>query len=1724
MKTKDTTRGTAHGSVGRIGLGRHRRRQLLCTTIVRPALLAAVALFPILGAAAAFRILDTAPLAPAGSYSSAAGISADGTVVVGYAAAQAYRWNEAGGMVGLGFFQSGPDEDYAYFQSSDRFSFAAGVSPDGRVVVGSSGYNNGWDSLLEEAVRWTEAEGMAGLGFSPGGGYGSEAKAASADGKVIVGWALGIRMTGEAFRWTEADGMVGLGYLPGDGYLSWGSARDVSADGGVVVGQSDFGAFRWTSGGGMVALGALPGKDGSSANGVSADGDVVVGESCDAFIHLENGQYVSRACEAFRWTSGEGMVGLGGATSATDASADGAVVVGNYVVTWNQYPVDAFVWTARTGTRRLKDVLIASGVTGLDGITLVSASSVSADGLMVVGTTSDGGSYLATLLPESMIPAPFSLVDQTGVAPSTVVTSAPVTITGLSEPAPILVTNGEYSVGCGEIYTSAAGLIGNGETVCVRHTSGWFGDYVTTTTLSVGSLAKPFTSTTATDTTPAPFTFADQSGVAPVKLMRSSPAEITGISAPTPVSVTNGEYSVGCRSTYTSAASTVSDGEIVCVRHTSAATGDTATSTTLTVGGVTDTFTTTTATDTTPRPFTLADQSGVDPVMLMTSSPVTISGISAPTPVSVTNGEYSVGCGPTYTSAASTVSDGEIVCVRHTSAATGDTSTSTTLMVGGVTDTFTTTTAFEEDSISNESDGDGGGGSFGWLELLGLGLLAARGARHEGYFMSRYARRVFALAMGLATAVPAAAGVGDPDINFGTNGQVAIAGNLGGQIAELADGRILIIDGTAINRYTAAGILDTAFGDQGRYVATLPVSALALQQDGKVLLAGGFFVARLNGDGTLDNDFGTGGVTTPSIGYTEPYYNSIVALPNGTILAPISDWGQYRLDSFSANGHFLRSAWQDISPELLALAPDGGVILTGYDPSNPRYVAIRMKPDGAVDPTFGGDGRAEFPPGTYYAWSQLLRIEPGTGRIILCGPLGVARLTSDGQLDTTFGARGDGFVPFGVSPVPALSACEGLLVTADGGIVVAGPRADSSGSRVISVVGLEADGTIDWRFGAGTGESRLTGDHAWSLVPTRDGNALLGITTQRGEPWEQATLLRLDLATSIITPTPEPFSLVDQGDVVPSAVITSAPVTITGLSESAPIRVNNGEYSVGCGATYTSAPGTVSNGEAVCVRQTSAATLFTATNTFLIVGRVSDTFTTTTVAGPAFRFADLTGVLLRRSITSAPVTFTGLSALAPVSVTNGEYSIGCGEAYTRAAGLIGNGEMVCVRHTTAATGHTSTSTTLTVGGVTDTFTTTTAAPADNGGNQGGGGGLGWLELLGLGLLAVRRWRVRLLQTVPEITGTSNTPEGNGKDFRSRCVRGVLTLLLVPGLTSAGSFTPLSFSPFGVSSSAVGVSGDGAVVVGQSFVVPDPAWGFDPAWTPFRWTGGGMTLGGLQGYTGGFASGVSADGAVVVGHLEGGNASDGFTGEAFRWTGGVMTGLGDFPGGIFYSSAGGVSADGAVVVGSSATGNGSEAFRWTGGVMTGLGFLPGNSDSGAAGVSADGAVVVGMSSNGGLTEAFRWTGGVMTGLGFLPGDTDSIAYGVSADGAVVVGQSGVDTAFVWTEATGMKRLEDVLVASGATGLAGWSLDVATGISADGQWVVGSGTNPGGDQEAFLANISPAESGGGGGALDGFSLLTLSLISLISLFGVRRRKTTDSLLPTDCTREPASEPVH
>jgi hypothetical protein len=98
------------------------------------------------------------------------------------------------------------------------------------------------------------------------------------------------------------------------------------------------------------------------------------------------------------------------------------------------------------------------------------------------------------------------------------------------------------------------------------------------------------------------------------------------------------------------------------------------------------------ASDTTPDQFTFADRFNVATSTEITSDPVTITGIDAAAAITVTGGTYSIN-GAAFTSDAGTVVNGDQVRARHTSSASNSTATNTAVTIGGVSDTFTSTTA-----------------------------------------------------------------------------------------------------------------------------------------------------------------------------------------------------------------------------------------------------------------------------------------------------------------------------------------------------------------------------------------------------------------------------------------------------------------------------------------------------------------------------------------------------------------------------------------------------------------------------------------------------------------------------------------------------------------------------------------------------------------------------------------------------------------------------------------------------------------------------------------------------------------------------------------------------------------------------------------------------------------------------------------------------------------------
>lgn len=285
------------------------------------------------------------------------------------------------------------------------------------------------------------------------------------------------------------------------------------------------------------------------------------------------------------------------------------------------------------------------------------------------------------------------------------------------------------------------------------------------------------------------------------------------------------------------------------------------------------------------------------------------------------------------------------------------------------------------------------------------------------------------------------------------------------------------------------------------------------------------------------------------------------------------------------------------------------------------------------------------------------------------------------------------------------------------------------------------------------------------------------------------------------------------------------------------------------------------------------------------------------------------------------------------------------------------------------------------------------------------------------------------------------------------------------------------------------SANGAIVVGDAkfdaSLFEAAVWNADAA---------PVSLGGTipGGFFGGSALGCSDDGQTVVGSRE----QPGFVIEAFAWSNGTLTPIGiEDPNGGFSIANDATSTgpiDAVIVVGATDTTAGpTAAFRWTS--AFGFAILPdiagGVAFGEARAITPAATVSVGYGSSSLGTEAVRWlhadwstqgwsAADTLEVLGDLPGGpTLASALAVSADGNTVVGYGSPTTgeiaATIWTPAAGLRNLKTVAQSDFALDLGSAILREATGISADGQVIVGIGRRQAGSPiEGWVLDLRPA----------------------------------------------------
>lgn len=216
------------------------------------------------------------------------------------------------------------------------------------------------------------------------------------------------------------------------------------------------------------------------------------------------------------------------------------------------------------------------------------------------------------------------------------------------------------------------------------------------------------------------------------------------------------------------------------------------------------------------------------------------------------------------------------------------------------------------------------------------------------------------------------------------DGKIVVAGH----VSLPKGGGIGFNNDFAVARYNPDGSLDTTFGNDG--IVTTNVASdsdlandMMLQPDGRIIVVGetnqaeDFAIVRYNNDGSLDTTFDNTGIVVTDFGGTEGFFGvalqadgKIIAVGNTVSGVPNFDFAVVRynadgsLDPSFGNGGLVAT---DVSGGLqfgadfaedVTVQQDGKIVVIGRNTSNTifDFAMVRYDPDGAIDPTFVGNG------------------------------------------------------------------------------------------------------------------------------------------------------------------------------------------------------------------------------------------------------------------------------------------------------------------------------------------------------------------------------------------------------------------------------------------------------------------------------------------------------------------------------------------------------------------------------------------------------------------------------------------------------------------------------------------------------------------------------------------------------------------------------------------------
>lgn len=145
-----------------------------------------------------------------------------------------------------------------------------------------------------------------------------------------------------------------------------------------------------------------------------------------------------------------------------------------------------------------------------------------------------------------------------------------------------------------------------------------------------------------------------------------------------------------------------------------------------------------------------------------------------------------------------------------------------------------------------------------------------------------------------------------------------------------------------------------------------------------------------------------------------------------------------------------------------------------------------------------------------------------------------------------------------------------------------------------------------------TGQVFAWGDNIWGQLGLDSSERKLVPVKVLGPAGVTLLNLRIDGGANVPDAQPDVFQFVDVTAAALASEVRSNELVVAGINVATNVAITNGEYSIN-GGPFTSAPGSVVNGDRIVVRHTSSAAYATGTVTLLNIGGVLDEFSSTTL-------------------------------------------------------------------------------------------------------------------------------------------------------------------------------------------------------------------------------------------------------------------------------------------------------------------------------------------------------------------------------------------------------------------------------------------------------------------------------------------------------------------------------